>query len=174
MANEHPTNRTAGAVSAQIGGNGFSHIDWQGHEDGLATLAANGYQAFLPIDVLQVQPDNFAGSKSKPGKQQQNRVVPSADGRLPTTTIEYPLHRVCGKKLGEDRELPFWNGRHAGRQVGRHVPAVQQISEERAKRCDHQGGPPGAELTSVVPHKIGHIDGTNRGQVENLARKSLG
>ena len=102
MANEHPTNRTAGAVPAQIGGNGFSHIDWQGHEDRLTTLAPNGYLALLPIDVLQVQSDNLAGPESKPGKQQQDRVVPSADGRLPITTIEYPLHRVCGKKPGED------------------------------------------------------------------------
>ena len=152
----------------------MSHIDWQGHEDGLATLAANGYLALLPIDVLQVQSDNLARPESKPGKQQQDRVVPSADGRLSITTIEYPLHRVCGKKLGEDRELPFWDGRHAGRQVGRHVPAVQQITEERAKRCDHQGGPPGAKLMSVTAHEISHINGTNRGQVENLARKSLG
>ena len=56
MTNEHPTNRTAGSV-AQIACNGFSHVDRQGQEDGLATLAANGYQALLPIHVLQVQPD---------------------------------------------------------------------------------------------------------------------
>jgi len=110
----------------------------------------------------------------RPGKQQQDRVVPSADGRLSITTIKYPLHRVCGKKPGEDRELPSWDSRHAGRQVGHHVAAVQQITEERAKRCDHQGGPPGAKLMSVAAHKIRHVNGTNCGQVENLARKSLG
>src|SRR4051794_12464339 len=85
MANKHPANGTAGPVMAQIGGNGFSHVDWQGHEDGFAALAPNGYLALLPIDVLQVQSDNLAGPESKPGKQQQDRVVPSADGRLSIT-----------------------------------------------------------------------------------------
>jgi hypothetical protein len=57
-----------------------------------------GYLALLPIDVLQVQSDNLAGPEPQPGKQQQDRVVPSTDGRLSITTIEYPLHRVCGKE----------------------------------------------------------------------------
>jgi len=122
---------------AQIGGEGLSHVDRQGQESGLATLAANGYQALLPIDVLQVQSDHLAGPEPQPGKQQQNRVVPSADGRLSITTIQHPLHRICGKEFGEGRERPSWDGRHAGRQIGGHVSAVQQVTEERPKRRDH-------------------------------------
>jgi hypothetical protein len=100
MANKHPANRTAGPVMAQIGGNGFSHLDRQGHEDGLTALAPNGYLALLPIDVLQVQSDHLAGPEPQPCKQKEDRVVPPGDGRLSITTIEYPLHRVCGKKPG--------------------------------------------------------------------------
>ena len=52
----------------------------QGQLSRFPALSANGDLARAPIDIVQIQPDHFAGAHAEPGEQQQDRVVPPADG----------------------------------------------------------------------------------------------
>ena len=87
-------------VVTQIGGKRLAYIVSQWQLGRLPAFSANGDLARAPIDIVQVQTDNFAGAYAEPGEQQQDRIVPSANGRLSVTALQNPLHRSAGRNLG--------------------------------------------------------------------------
>ena len=70
MSEKHMTAGTARTASAQVDCDSFPSIGWQWQLRPASTLAANGDPSVVPIDVIQTQSNDLAGSQAQAGKQQ--------------------------------------------------------------------------------------------------------
>jgi len=75
----------------------------------LPALSANGDLARAPVNIVQAQPDNFAGANAEPGEQQQDGMVPPARGRRSIAALQNTLHRG-----GPAETLAAWKATSGG------------------------------------------------------------
>src|SRR5690349_16828562 len=88
-ANKHPPRFACGTIQAQIRTERFADVDRQGHAVVYQTLAADQDLAGPPIDVMQLQSNDFPGAETEPGKQKKNRVVAAASRSLPVAATHH-------------------------------------------------------------------------------------
>ena len=69
-ADEHPTCSPARPPIAQIGGKCLTDIHRQWESSGTATFTPYAQQPRMPIDILQAEVDDFAGSQPQTREQQ--------------------------------------------------------------------------------------------------------
>jgi hypothetical protein len=67
---ENPATGAAWPARAQVDHDGFTDIDWQRQVCPTSTLAPDGDSAAVPIDVVQIQRNDLAGSQSQASEQQ--------------------------------------------------------------------------------------------------------
>ena len=92
MAKENSATGTAWASEAQIACDGFADVAWQRHLDRASTFAMDGDPTVVPIDIIQFQRNNLAGSQTQAGEQQENGVVPLSPWGFPLAMIEKLLN----------------------------------------------------------------------------------
>src|ERR1019366_1951812 len=63
-------------------------------------LPANGNLARTPINIVQAQPNDFAGTYAESGEQQQDGMVPPANGRLRSQRSSIRSIMAAGRNLG--------------------------------------------------------------------------
>ncbi len=102
--NEHSSAGTRRATVAQVERKGFTYIDWQGQLSPAPTFRADGNPCLLPVDVSQVQCDDFASTQAQSGQQEQNRIIASSDGSPSVTAIQHSLYGAGGEELGQGRK----------------------------------------------------------------------
>ncbi len=59
---------------AQVERKSFTYIGWQGQLSPAPTFRSDGNPC-LPVDVFQVQCDDFASTQAQSGQQKQNRII---------------------------------------------------------------------------------------------------
>lgn len=74
-ANENTAGGTSGAILLKVISNGLPDIWWQGEQRSSITFSLNVDFAYLPMDIIQSEVDDFAGPQAQPGKQQEDRKV---------------------------------------------------------------------------------------------------
>jgi hypothetical protein len=94
VAQEYPTRGATRPVRVKIIRKGDADIGQQGKVCPAATLATDSDDAVVPIEVLQIQLDNFAGSQAQTGKQKQNGIVPPPEWGLLILLSKNLLHRA--------------------------------------------------------------------------------
>jgi hypothetical protein len=92
MAKENSATGTAWAAEAQIACDGFADVGWQRHLGHASTFAMDGDPTVVPIDIIQFQRNNLAGSQTQTGEQQENGVVPLSPWGFPLAMIEKLLN----------------------------------------------------------------------------------
>jgi hypothetical protein len=157
----------------QICGDSLANIGGQRHLGGPTSFAVNGHLADVPIDIFQVERNDFSGPQAQPGEQHQNCVVAPADGRSPITPTQYALDRSWWKKSGQCGLRPIRHSGHARRQIHYDVSAVLEVATKGAECCHQQFGSSRAELMSMTPHKPGNVGDTKRAKVQSLVAKAL-
>jgi hypothetical protein len=70
MSEKHMTADTARTASAQVDCDSFPNVGWQWQLRPASTLAPNGDPSVVPIDVIQAQSNDLAGTQAQAGKQQ--------------------------------------------------------------------------------------------------------
>jgi hypothetical protein len=70
MSEKHMTADTARTASAQVDCDSFTNVGWQWQLRPASTLAPNGDPSVVPIDVIQAQSNDLAGTQAQAGKQQ--------------------------------------------------------------------------------------------------------
>src|ERR1035438_4437068 len=76
MSKKNSATGTAWAAEAQIACDCFADVGWQRHLGHASTFAMDGDPTVVPIDIIQFQRNNLAGSQTQAGEQQENGVVP--------------------------------------------------------------------------------------------------
>jgi len=92
MSKENSATGTAWAAEAQIACDGFTNVAWQRHLGHASTFALDGDPTVVPIDIIQLQRNNLAGSQTQAGEQQENGVVPLSPWGFPFAMIEKLLN----------------------------------------------------------------------------------
>jgi len=77
VTDEHSTTGTSGSIPPQIARNSACGICRQGQLRPLLTLSANLDSCGFPIDVFEVQADDFTRPQTKPSQQEQNGIITS-------------------------------------------------------------------------------------------------
>ncbi len=70
MAKEHTAGGRPRAVVTQIGGKGGAYVGGQRQLGRFPALSANGDLTRVPVNIVQAQPNHFAGANAEPGEQQ--------------------------------------------------------------------------------------------------------
>jgi len=70
MSEKHMTADTARTASAQVDCDSFTNVGWQWQLRPASTLAPNGDPSVVPIDVIQAQSNDLAGTQAQAGEQQ--------------------------------------------------------------------------------------------------------
>ena len=70
MSKKHTTADTARTASVQVDCDSFTNVGWQWQLRPASTLAPNGDPSVVPIDVIQAQSNDLAGTQAQAGKQQ--------------------------------------------------------------------------------------------------------
>ena len=80
--------RTNRPAFQQVGRQGFSDLmgQWQGIAP--ATIAGHGDNGIGPVDIVQRQSNDFAGTQAKTRQQQQDGMIPSTYDRAATTASD--------------------------------------------------------------------------------------
>ena len=94
MAKKNSATGRPWAAEAQIAGDGFADVAWQRHLGHTSTFAMDGDPAVVPIDIIQSQRNDLAGSQTQAGEQQENGVVPLSPRGFPLVMIEKLLNRA--------------------------------------------------------------------------------
>jgi hypothetical protein len=92
MSEENSATGRAWAAEAQIACDGFADVAWQRHLGRAPTFAMDGDPTVVPIDIIQFQSNNLAGSQAQAGEQQENGVVPLSAWGFPFAMIEKLLN----------------------------------------------------------------------------------
>jgi hypothetical protein len=90
LTHEAPSAGACGSSLRHGGGDRLANLDGEGPLGPMATVATHGDAPSVPSNVLELQRDAFASTQPQPRQQQEERVIPAADGRLPVTLREDP------------------------------------------------------------------------------------
>jgi hypothetical protein len=89
---------------AQVERKDFTDIGWEWQLSPSPTFGADRNPGLLPVDVFQIQGDDFASTQAQSGQQKQNRVVASSDGSPSVTAIQHSLYGAGWEELGQGRK----------------------------------------------------------------------
>ena len=101
QADEHIAAGTPRPVILQITRNGLAHVDrqWQ-PRPALAFVRTNSDLRVSPVNVLQLQRDNFSRAKTKPGEKQQDGIIAPADGGRQVAPLSTRSTASAGRCFG--------------------------------------------------------------------------
>jgi hypothetical protein len=85
---------------AQIQGKSFTYIRRQGKLIPAPSFRSNGDPRIFPIDVFEIQGNDFAGPETESGQQKQNRVIAFSDRSFSIAAIQHSLNAAGGEILG--------------------------------------------------------------------------
>ena len=125
---------TARSIALQVGGHGLADIARQRELTADRSFSAHEQLTGVPIDVVELQSDDFAPAQTQSREQQQDGVIAPADRRGARTRVEHPLHVVGRQVLRHVDEAPSpdrWNRR---RQIALGLPRLPQKPEKGAQR----------------------------------------
>jgi hypothetical protein len=125
---------------SQVCGDGLADIGRQRHWCGPTTFTVHGHLAGFPIDIFQIERNNFSGPQAQPGEQQQDRAISPAQRRLAITTIHNVLYRSRWEKLGQCGLRPIRDNRHASGQIQRDFSAITEVTEKGSEGRHEQFG----------------------------------
>ena len=100
MANENSSRSRTRSVAAQIGSQRRADVRGQWQRGRLSALPPNADLPGTPVDIIQVQTNNFTGPYAEPREQKQNGIVPTADGSLLVAALQNAFHVGGRKKPG--------------------------------------------------------------------------
>jgi len=123
----------------------------------MATFATHGDAPSFPIKGCKLQSDNFASAQTQPSQQQEHRVIPTADHRLPVTLRADPFDVIRRKGPRERGHRPGRDGRHSGSQIKDQVAPIARVWEEGAQRRRHEFRPLGMEAGRLALPKPDHV-----------------
>ena len=83
-----------------------------------AFLRTHGELSILPVEVIELQSDDFDASQPEPGQQQKNRAISPPNGRLLVARGQNPLNRFAGESFRQSSEMPVSDCRHRWRPIG--------------------------------------------------------
>ena len=110
-------------------------VNVSAYTSGKVVVAGKGTEDFVR-DVIEPEVDYFAGSKTEPREQQQNRVIASSERGPTIACLEHTLHLIGRKMFRQRGQFPpcyFW---HRHREVLRMQALVVQVTKEGAGRGD--------------------------------------
>jgi hypothetical protein len=103
VAQKYPPRGATRTVRLKINRKGEADFGRQGELCPATALATDSDYAVLPIEVLQIQLDDCAGSQAQTGKEKQNGVVPPSDWAI-LIMVSKNLWHSAGRQR-------FWYGR---------------------------------------------------------------
>ena len=131
VAQEHSASDRLRAVVTQIGGKGRAHVGGQRQLGRFPALSAKGNLPRAPIDIVSVQPNDFAGAHAEPGEQQQDHMVPPADGRRSIATRQNTFHRGSRQKPRKRGKRPIGDSGDAAGKIGSDCVSFRQACVTR-------------------------------------------
>ena len=86
--------------------NGIARIlgNWQTHRS--PRLPADANTRRVPVEVVELEPDNVAGTQGKPGEQKQDGPIPQADSFRGITGGDHTLDCIRGYISGQRCKAP--------------------------------------------------------------------
>jgi hypothetical protein len=121
------------SIALQIGGHSFTDIARQRELASNGSLSAYQQRTRVPVDVVELQSDDFTTAQTQSRQEQQDGVIAPTDRRGARTGVKHALHIVRCQVLWDIDEAPpsdCWNRR---RQVARRLAGLPQKPEERAQ-----------------------------------------
>lgn len=130
MANEYSSGGRTRSIMTQIGGQRRANVRWQRQRSRLPALSANEDLPGTPVDIVQIQPNDFTSPYTEPGEQKQKGMIPPAGRSFSIATFQNAFH-VGGRKIPWQRgQRPVGDGRHTTGKILGDRAAVSQIAEE--------------------------------------------
>ena len=90
----------------------------------VATLAAHAQGSGLPINIIQFKQCDCTGSQSQSSKQQQNRVISTANSVTAVATRQDPPQVIPGYRSRDRRHRPIGYSRNSRRKIDDDFTAV--------------------------------------------------
>jgi hypothetical protein len=85
----------------KIADNGFSDVGRQRHLSPMSTFAAEAEVTVLPVDVIKGETHDLIRTEAQSAKQQQNGVIPLADGAVLIALSQHLANLIRRKELRE-------------------------------------------------------------------------
>ena len=118
----------AGAAVLKIGCNRLADIDRERHAVVLPALTADQDLSRPPSDVLEPDRDHFLCAQTKPGHQQQHRVVATADPIVATDRVDQPPDLVGLQMTCQGTGTLFCSPRNAERHAtGAELALIDEV-----------------------------------------------
>ena len=96
-ANKHPTRSARGTIHAQIGCERLTDIHRQGHAVVQQTLTKNEDLASPPVDIIELESNDFPSTETEAGEQEKDRVIAAAGRRLTVAATEHTVDFIWKK-----------------------------------------------------------------------------
>jgi hypothetical protein len=96
-ANKHPTRFARGTIHAQIGCERLTDIHRQGHPVVQQTLTANEDLAGPPVEVIELESNDFPSTETEAGEQEKDGVIAAAGRCLTVTATEHTVDFIRKK-----------------------------------------------------------------------------
>ena len=96
-------------------------------------LAAHDEFAGAPVDVVELDRDDFRRAQAEPGEQKDHRIVATAEPSVGPDRRQYALHLVGRQMAGQSGAIALRDARDAERQVARSQAALEQVLKEVAQ-----------------------------------------
>lgn len=170
-AQEQPATRRFRPPALQIGCDRLAHIMGQRHRPFLAAFAMHPQPTLRPVDILQLEADDFQRAQPKPRQQQQDGSITQPRWRAPRLACVQKSANALGRhRPGDRRHRPSRDAGDRRGQVDLDIVAVAREPEERPQRGHHvlrRGERP--PLRRVSPDIVGDVR-TPNGRKPKIAR----
>jgi len=160
VPNEQSPCRASRTILAKIGSNGFADIGGKGQAVVIASLPMHGQHASSPVDIVEFQGDDFAGSESQPGQDKKDRVITTGDGRVSAVaSLDKSFDLVRRQVFWQLREPPGRHRRHGPGQIRFSLAVLKEKPADGAQSRHHQLGFSWTTRTSVSQDETGNVVG---------------
>jgi len=125
-----------------------------------------------PIEILQTQVDDLAGTQPQSGEQEQNTVIALANDGALITALQEQLDLRGLEIFGHPCQAPIRHRRHDGRQIDSDLATLIEKTQEAAKRRDHQLSRLGRETVRLREYETGEVVRLQRRQFQGFITKA--
>lgn len=128
ISEEHSTTGASRPIMAQITRNGSCDIRRERQLRPFSTFPAHRDSCVFPIDIFEVESDDFTRPQAKPREQKQDGVIASSHRRASVAMMQN-LPYLSGRQMfGANRERPTCHFRNDQREIPVNQAPVMQIN----------------------------------------------
>src|SRR5271166_3306023 len=141
VPDEHAPCRARRTMLAQVGSHCFADISGKRKSVVIASLPMYCQHAGSPVDIVEFQGDDFAGSQPQPGQEKKDRAITTSNGRVSSVASMDNSFDLFGREILRDfSEPPRRYCRNGPCKVTCGFSMLEEKPKEGSQRRHHQLG----------------------------------